>query len=86
MTLLNRIEQVSKLWAIMLPHVQAPEPAWVGRWCDYPDKIIEKAIVRATKKFRTDSTVAPEAVWRYVSSVVRNEAAAREDVRKAVTA
>lgn len=76
MTLLMRIENISKLWKLMLPDIALPSPAWMGRWAESaPDVAIERAIVRASKVFATDrnKAVIPEVVHRYVSGVVRNE-------------
>lgn len=73
MNLLDRIDQIKKLWAVMLPHIPAPDPAWLGRWCAAPDRIIEHAIVRTSKKF--PATAAPDAAtaWRYTSGIIWNE-------------
>jgi hypothetical protein len=73
MILLTRIEQFRTLWAMMLPNIPPPEPAWIGRWCVNPDEIIEHAIVRASRKFRS-AVPDSEAVWRYVSGVIKSEA------------
>jgi hypothetical protein len=76
MNLMAKIEQTKKLWATMLPHVPAPDPAWIGRWCESGERTIEHAIVRTSKKFSPEKISAgfkPEAAWRYTSGVVMNE-------------
>jgi hypothetical protein len=76
MRLINRIEQIGKLWATMLPHIPAPDPAWLGRWCAQPDEVVEHAIIRTSKKFsldKIDTGVSPEVAWRYASGVVTSE-------------
>lgn len=75
MRLLERIEQTQKLWAVMLPRVPAPDPAWIGRWCSNSNDIVEHAIIRASKKYGQPGleNVNPEMVWRYASGVMVNE-------------
>jgi hypothetical protein len=76
MNLMDRIEEVKKMWATMLPHIAQPDPAWIGRWCEYSDRVIEHAVVRASKKFalaKTDGRLRPEIAWRYVTGVIANE-------------
>jgi len=75
MTLLDRISQTAKLWAVMLPSIPAPEPAWLGRWCAEPTRFVEHGIIRASKKFAITPVPKPEMVWRYVSGVIASEAA-----------
>jgi hypothetical protein len=82
MTLLDRIDQINKLWTVMLPNIPAPDPAWLGRWCDEPDQLIEHAVVRASKKFSGTAVPNPETVWRYVSGVINNEARAARAISK----
>jgi hypothetical protein len=82
MTLLDRIDQIKKLWTVMLPNIPAPDPAWLGRWCDEPDQLIEHAVVRASKKFCATKVLDPETVWRYVSGVINNEARAARAISK----
>jgi hypothetical protein len=76
MTLLNRIEDVMKLWGMIFPNISTPPAAWIGRLCQYPDEAIGIAIVKASKKFspdrNTDTDV--EHVWRYVAAVTASEA------------
>jgi hypothetical protein len=75
MRLLDRINQTGKLWALMLPNIPPPEPAWMGRWCAESDRFVEHGIIRASKKFGHTPVPNPEVVWRYVSGVISNEAA-----------
>ncbi|WP_158788593.1 hypothetical protein [Granulicella sp. L46] len=75
MTLVNRIGETAKLWALMLPQIPAPDPAWMGRWCAESDRFVEHGIIRASKKFGVTPVPNPEVVWRYVSGVIANEAA-----------
>ncbi len=79
MILLARIENVMKLWVIMLPHVQKPSDRHFGLWSQFPDDIIERAVVRTSRKFapeKIDATFNPEIAWRYCAGVMANEAAA----------
>jgi hypothetical protein len=75
--LLSRIENISKLWAMILPDIPPPPAAWLGRLCTFPDAAIELAIVRASKKFspdRVDGAPDPEHAWKFVSAVTTKEA------------
>ena len=77
MTLLEKIDNISKLWTLMLPHVPAPSPVWMGRWAaSSPDAAIERGIVRASKVFSAERYVEaiPEKVHRYVTGTIRREA------------
>jgi hypothetical protein len=72
MTLLRRIENVTKLWGMILPYAPSPTPAWIGRWCDvFADEVIEQAIIRTSKKFKGGAP-DPESVWKYCFGVARN--------------
>ena len=77
MTLIERIENITRLWEMILPNIPKPQAAWVSRWCAYPDSAIERGIVRASKKFapsRLGKVVPnPELVYQYVCGVARNE-------------
>jgi hypothetical protein len=82
MTLLNRIDNTIRLWEIMLPHVTKPQQHQCGLWCQFPDEIIERGIVRAARKFAADKregTLNPEIVWRYAAGVMSREAAERKE-------
>jgi hypothetical protein len=77
MSLLNRIENITKLWRMVLPNIPPPPAAWIGRLCSFPDEAIEHAIVRASKRFspdRVDGTPEPEHAWRFVAAVAAGEA------------
>jgi hypothetical protein len=77
MTLITRIETITRLWEMILPDIPKPSPTWVSRWCVYSDSAVERGIVRASKKFAPNRTgnVAPdpELVYQYVCGVARNE-------------
>jgi hypothetical protein len=73
-TLLNKIENVTKLWEIILPNFPVPPTPWLARLATFPDSAIEAGIIRASKKFspdRVDESVRDENVWKYVSGTVR---------------
>jgi hypothetical protein len=78
MTLIERIENITRLWGMMLPSIPAPPPVWIGRWSCYPDAAIEQGVVRASKRFSAERTgnilPMPEDVWRYAGGVAANEA------------
>jgi len=80
MTLIQRIENVNRLWGMIVPHVPLPPAAWIGKWCVYPDAAVERGIVRASRKFSAErlcnTTVEPALVYQYVCGVARNETAA----------
>lgn len=77
MTLIQRIENITRLWEMILPDIPKPEPVWVSRFCVYPDSAVEKGIIRASKKFAPSRVgpVAPnrELVYQYVCGVSRHE-------------
>jgi hypothetical protein len=78
MTLINRIENITRLWGMLLPAIPAPPPAWIGRWSSYPDEAIEHGVVRASKRFSPERTndlaPDPQTVWKYAGGVAANEA------------
>ena len=78
MTLIERIESITRLWEMILPDIPKPQPVWVARWCVYPDSAIERGLVRASKRFASNrigsDTPNPELVCQYVCGVARHEA------------
>ncbi len=77
MTLIQRIENITRLWEMILPDIPKPQPAWISRWCVYPDSAVERGVTRASKKFAPNRiggrTPDPELVYQYVCGVARNE-------------
>jgi hypothetical protein len=74
MKLLNRIEEITRLWEMIVPNFSVPPAAWLARLCAYPDSAIEGGIIRASKRFspdRVDESVQDENVWKYVSATAR---------------
>jgi len=82
LTLITRIENITRLWEMILPDIPKPEAVWVSRWCVYDDPAIERGIVRASKKFAPNRTgnipPVPEQVYRYICGVSRREHEARQ--------
>ncbi len=78
MTLIERIENFTQLWAMILPDLPVPSASSVSRWCVYPDRAIEQGIIRAGKKFAPnrigDTNPDPEQVAKYVCGVAASEA------------
>ncbi|HZQ90373.1 MAG TPA: hypothetical protein VFA60_01115 [Terriglobales bacterium] len=86
MSLIQRIENIIRLWQLILPDIPKPQAVWVSRWCSYPDSAIEKGIVRASKKFapnRTGSVIPdPELVYQYVCGVARHESKGEQNATR----
>lgn len=76
MKLLSRIENIVRLWELIVPTIPKPSPSWIARWCVYPDEAVERGIIRAAKKFAADLSIKPtdpDLVYQYVCGVARNE-------------
>jgi hypothetical protein len=85
MSLIDRIENITKLWGMLLPEFPKPTPAWIGRWCAYPDSAVERGLIRAAKKFGPEiARGAPdsELVCQYICGVARHEFESRERSRR----
>lgn len=75
MNLLQRVENITKVWQIMVPHLPAPSPETIGRWLFYPDAAIEAAIVRTASKFKRSkiepATFDPVQAYRYTTGTAK---------------
>jgi hypothetical protein len=75
MNLLQRVENITKVWQIMLPHLPAPSPETVGRWLFYNDSAIESAIVRTASKFKREkidlATFDAVQAYRYTTGTAK---------------
>jgi hypothetical protein len=80
MNLIERVKQIKELWTMLVPFCQPPEPRQFALWANkFDDSIIERAFWRASKKFNPQKVQVPDtdAVHRYVTSVMVNEAKER---------
>lgn len=76
MTLAEKIAGFIELWKMALPHVEPPSVQDAARWGRYQPETVERAILRAGRRFAFDkitSTFRPNEAHRYVSAVAREE-------------
>jgi hypothetical protein len=74
MTLIERIDSLLAVWRIAVPHIPAPAPESAMHWLNYPNAIVEAAIMRTARKFSREKLSAdftPTAAYRYVTSTAR---------------
>jgi hypothetical protein len=75
MNLLQRVDTITKVWKIMLPHLPEPSAETIGRWLFYPDSAIEAAIVRTASKFKRNridlATFDPVQAYRYTTGTAK---------------
>lgn len=73
--ILQRIDNITRAWQLMVPHLPAPPTETVGRWLFYPDAAIEQAIMRVASKFKRANidlrTFDPNQAYRYVTGTAR---------------
>jgi hypothetical protein len=78
MSLLQTVDDFNRLLQLMLP-VAMPDDQNIVRWLDtFTDSEIEYALNRTRRKFLFLPAEEPVEVYKYVSSVLRNERAARK--------
>jgi hypothetical protein len=68
----------------MLPHVPPPAPEGATHWLNYPDAVVEKAILRTAQKFSVQKLSAdfvPAAAYRYTTATARIMAAKAFEAR-----
>ena len=85
MTLLERIDYLQKAWSSLLPHIPAPAPEDVARWCNYSDTVMDMALLRTAKKFNR-SKIDPnnfqlEDAYRYATGTARLIAGQTKEVQ-----
>jgi hypothetical protein len=76
MTLAEKIAGFIELWRMALPHVEPPSVQDAARWCRYHPETVEKAILRAGRRFALDKITPafrPDEAHRYVSAIAREE-------------
>ena len=76
MTVLERIENLRQTWTALLPHIPAPSPEDIARWCNYPHSAVEQAIMRTAKRFSASRVDAANldafAAYRYTTGTARS--------------
>lgn len=79
MIILQRADDFKRLWQLMLPAASMPDDQNIVRWLDtFTDPEIEYVFTRTRRKFMFLPAAEPVEVYKYVSSVLRNERAARK--------
>jgi hypothetical protein len=75
MSLLQRVDTITRVWQMMVPHLPAPSTETVGRWLFYPDAAIEAAIMRTASKFKREkidlATFDPIQAYRYTTGTAK---------------
>jgi hypothetical protein len=74
MTLIERIDSLLAVWRIAVPHIPAPAPESVTHWLNYPNVIVEAAILRTARKFSPGKSSAdfnPAQAYKYTTSTAR---------------
>ena len=74
MNLIERINSLLAVWRVALPHIPAPAPDNVAHWLNYPNLIVEAAILRTARKFSQDKLSAdfiPSQAYKYTTSTAR---------------
>ena len=73
-SLLEKIENASKLWALLLPHVTPPDARTFGIWVtQFDPPLVDLVFARVAAKFRNYHG-GTENVYRYTSATLRNAA------------
>ena len=74
MKLLTRIENVKKLWGLLLPSIPVPPDETVAKWVKFSgDDLIEATVIRTSVKFKTTPLKEPDGAYKYCSSILRNK-------------
>ena len=74
MTLIERIDSLLAVWRVTVPHITPPAPESVTHWLNYPDAIVEAAILRTARKFspgKSSADLNPSHAYRYTTSTAR---------------
>ena len=75
MNLLQRVDTITKVWRILVPHLPEPSAETIGRWLNYPDSAVEAAIVRTARKFSPAkvnlATFDPVQAYRYTTGTAK---------------
>jgi hypothetical protein len=74
MTLIERIDSLLAVWRIAVPHIPAPAPESAMHWLNYPNAIVEAAIMRTARKFspgKSSADLNPSHAYRYTTSTAR---------------
>jgi hypothetical protein len=83
MSILKRIEDAKKLWAILMPHIQPPADGVLAAWITrFPESAVEAALIRGSKKFaprKVTASLDTATVYKYIAGVVRNESEAQKE-------
>jgi hypothetical protein len=73
------VDDFKRLWQLMLPTVTMPDDQNIVRWLDtFADPEIEYALTRTRRKFLFLPAEESVEIYKYVSSVLRNERAVRK--------
>jgi hypothetical protein len=74
MTILDRVENVKKLWALLLSTCPAPNDYNVARWVSrFSDSEIDYAVGRTAVRFRSGLPSDTTLVHRYATGILLNE-------------
>jgi hypothetical protein len=83
MTTLDKVENVKKLWALLLPFCEAPNDYNLARWVSrFSDSEIEYAINRTAIRFRKGAPSESAIVQRYATGVLINEQSTKVAARE----
>ena len=80
MSILQRVDDARRLWALLIPHTAPPSDSWLAKWASaFGDAEIESAFTRTSRKFHTrEDAMSDTAVHRYCSATLRHRANERE--------
>jgi hypothetical protein len=84
MMIVERVENVKKLWSLLLPSCPAPGDCQLGRWVSrFSGPEIEYAIGRTAVKFRNGMPSDSAIVQRYSTGILINEQSTKVVPREA---
>ena len=74
MTALEQIAAYQLLWVTVIPHLPPPPPEDVARWFAFEPSAVERAIVRAARRFSPEKLAPnfdPVEAYRYTTALAR---------------
>jgi len=72
--ILARVENIKRLWELLLPSCPAPNDYQIGRWVSrFNDTELEYAVNRTAQKFRKSLPPDASTVARYATGILINE-------------
>lgn len=74
MTIAEQLKRYQEIWAVLIPHIVAPEPPdmILHKWHTYPVQFMEKAILRTSMRYAEDKVTPdfdPQDAYKYTAFI-----------------